>query len=129
MDGVFDPLVAAAPADIPGQGFADLVVRGFWIFRQQRGRLHDLADLAKAALRDIELAPGLLNRVIARRMKTFDRCDLPINHVGNRRDAGAYRLLVDDHGAGTAKRLAAAVFRTRQSGFIPEKPEEREIGI
>src|SRR5437762_6767759 len=105
MNGILDALVAAAAADIARHRLAYLIVRGFRVFDQKRGRLHDLADLAKAALRDIELAPGLLNRVIARRMKTFDRCDLPLNHVGNRRDAGAYRLLVDDHGAGAAKRL------------------------
>src|SRR5437879_5379295 len=58
MDRVFDALVAAAPADIPGQGFADLVVRRFWIIHQQRRCLHDLAGLAKAALRHVELPPG-----------------------------------------------------------------------
>src|SRR6266540_5216774 len=129
MDRVFDALIAAAAADIARHRLAYLIVRGFRIFQQQRGGLHDLADLAKAALRNIELAPGLLNRVIARRMKTFDRRDLPIDRVGNRRDAGAYRLLVDDHGAGAAKRLAAAIFRARQSDFIAEEPEEWKIGI
>src|SRR5947207_6492043 len=129
MNGIFDALVAAAAADIARHRLAYLIVRGFWIVRQQRGRLHDLADLAKAALRDIELAPGLLNRVIARRMKTFDRRDLPIDHIGNRRDTGADRLLVDDHGAGAAKCLAAAVFRTRQSDFVAEEPEQWKIGI
>jgi hypothetical protein len=129
VDRVFDALIAAAAADIARHRLAYLIVRRFRIIEQQRSRLHDLADLAKAALRDIELAPSLLNRVITRRMKTLDRRNLPIDHVGNRRNAGAYRLLVDDNGAGAAKRLAAAVFRTRQSGFIPEKPEKWEIGI
>ncbi len=57
------------------------------------------------------------------RMQTFDRGDLAADHVGDRRDAGAYRLLVDDHGAGAAQRLAAAVFRAGQSGFVAEEPE------
>jgi hypothetical protein len=129
VDRVFDALITAAAADVARHRLAYLIVRGFRIFQQQRGRLHDLADLAKAALRNIELPPGLLNRVIARRMKTFDRRNLPIDHVGNRRDAGAYRLLVDDHGARAAKRLAAAIFRAGQSGFIAKEPEQRKIGI
>src|SRR6476620_10761535 len=123
MNRVFDALVAAAAADVARHRLAYLVVGGFRIFDQQRGRLHDLTDLAKTALWDIELAPGLLNRVITRRMQTFDRRALPTDHFGNRRNAGAYRLLVDDHGAGAAQRLAATVFRTRQSGFIAEEPE------
>src|SRR5437868_11816509 len=114
---ILDALVAAAAANIARHRLAYLIVRGFWIFRQQRGRLHDLADLAKTALRDIELTPGLLNRVIARRMKTFDRRDLPIDHIGNRRDTGADRLLVDDQVSGTAKCLAYYSFHTCYSVF------------
>src|SRR5215510_7761118 len=51
VNGVFDPLVAAAATDVARHGFADLVVRRLWVFRQQRGGLHDLAGLAIAALR------------------------------------------------------------------------------
>ena len=67
MDRVFDPLVAAAAADIARHRFADLVVGRFWVFDEECGGLHDLAGLAIAALRDIFLTPGLLNRVIASR--------------------------------------------------------------
>ena len=89
MNRVLDALVTAATADIARHRLAYLIVRGFWIIYQQRRCLHDLADLAKAALRDIELAPSLLHRVIAGRMKTFDRRDLPADHIGYRGDAGA----------------------------------------
>src|SRR6266481_4637747 len=58
MDRVFDALVTAAAADVARHRFAYLVVGGFWVFHQQCGGLHDLADLAIAALRDISLAPG-----------------------------------------------------------------------
>src|SRR6185295_11578490 len=118
-----------ATADIARHRLAYLIVRGFWIIYQQRRCLHDLADLAKAALRDIELAPSLLHRVIAGRMKTFDRRDLPADHIGYRGDAGARRLLVDDHGTGAAKRLAAAVFGARQAGLIAEKPQQWKIRV
>ena len=60
MHCVFDALVTAAAADIARHRFAYLVMGRLWIIRQQRGGLHDLTGLAEAALRDIDLAPGLL---------------------------------------------------------------------
>ena len=91
MDRVFDALVTAAAADITRHRLAYLIVVGFWIFDQQGCGLHDLAGLAKSALRDIELAPGLLHRVVPGGMKTFDCRDLPVDHVGNRGDAARER--------------------------------------
>src|SRR5580692_7337779 len=124
MDRVFDALVTAAAADIARHRFAYLIVRGLWIFRQQCRGLHDLAGLAIAALRNIDLAPGLLNRVIAGRMQAFDRRDLSDDHVGDRGDASARGLLVYDHRACAAQRYAAAEFRAGQSDFVTEKPEQ-----
>src|SRR3979411_1179924 len=123
MDRVFDALVPTAAADVARPCFAYLVVRGFGIFHQECRGLHDLAGLAIAALRDISLAPGLLNRVIARGMKAFDCRDLAVDHVGNRGDAGGYGLLVHNNGACAAECLTAAVFRARQSNLITDKPE------
>src|ERR1700704_709821 len=99
MDRVFDALVTAATADVARHRFAYLVVGGFWIFDQECGGLHDLADLAITALRDVHLAPRLLNWVITGRMEPFDRSDVAVAHVGNRGDAGAHGLLVDNDGA------------------------------
>src|ERR1700756_4168423 len=110
MHCVFDALVTAAAADVAGHRFNYLVVGRFWILYQQRGGLHDLPDLAIAALRDVELAPSLLNRVIAGRVQAFDRRDLPPDHVGNRGDTGAHGLLVDNDGTRSAEGLAAAIF-------------------
>src|ERR1700742_4310721 len=123
MDRVFDALVTAAAADVARHRFAYLVVGRFWIFRQKRSGLHDLASLAIAALRDIELAPGLLHGVIAGGVEAFDGRDFPADYVGNRGDARAHRLLVDDNGAGATEGLAAPEFGTRQSDFVTEKPE------
>src|ERR1700742_3002671 len=112
MDRVFDALVTAATADVTRHRFAYLIVVGFGIFREQCGGLHDLAGLAIAALRNVDLAPGLLNWMIPGRMKPFDRGDLAVDDVGNRGDAGANSLLVDDDSAGAAERLAASEFGT-----------------
>src|ERR1700732_679126 len=66
MDRVFNPLITAAAADIARHGLAYLIVGGLWIVQKKRRRLHDLSGLAITALRDIALAPGFLNRVVAR---------------------------------------------------------------
>ena len=123
MDGIFDALVSTAAADIARHRFTYLVARRFWILDQQCSCLHDLTGLAIAALRNVEVAPGLLNRMIARRMEPFDRRDLPADHVGNRRDARAYGILFDKDGASTAEGLAAAKLGAGQSHLITEKPK------
>ena len=69
MDGVFDALVSAAAADVARHRLPYLVVGRFWIFHQERGRLHDLTGLAIAALRNIQLAPSLLNWMVAGRCR------------------------------------------------------------
>jgi hypothetical protein len=62
-------------------------------------------------------------------MKTFDCRDLPADHIGNRGDAGANGLLVDNNRACAAQSLAAAVFRARQACLIAEKPEQWKIRV
>src|SRR5215475_5864201 len=98
MHRVFDALVAAAAADVTGHRDTDLIVGWFRILIQKRRRLHDLTYLAEAALRDIHLAPRLLNRVIAGGVEAFDGRDLAADDVFYRGDAGTHRLFVDHHG-------------------------------
>src|SRR5690348_15482624 len=129
MHGVLDALVTAAAADVTRHRFAYLVMRGFWIVHQQRGRLHDLTGLAEAALRHIDLAPGLLNGMVAGRMQAFDGGDLPARGIGEGRDAGTDRLLVHDHGARSAQRLAAAELGSGHSDFVANKPQQWEVRI
>jgi hypothetical protein len=129
MDGVFDALITAAPANITRHRFAYLIVSGFGIFHEECGGLHNLAGLAITALRNISLAPSLLNRVITRGMKALDCRDLSIDNVRNRSDARTHRLLIDNNGAGATESLATAEFRTRQSHFITEKPEQWKVRV
>ena len=91
MNGIFDALVSAAAADVARHRLPYLIVGRFWIFDKQRGRLHDLTGLVIAALRHIQLAPGLLNRMVAGRVKAFNGGDLAADHVGNRGDARSAR--------------------------------------
>src|ERR1700751_242417 len=129
MNGVFDALVTAAAADVARHRLADLVVRGFGVLAEQRSRLHDLTNLAEAALRHVELAPGFLHRMVAGGVKAFNGGDLAADHVGDGGDAGAHRFLPDEAGAGTPRRLAAAIFGAGQPSLITEKPEKGKVRV
>src|SRR5689334_741370 len=128
-DGRMDALIAAAPADVAVHGRVDLLVGGRWRFRQQRRRLHDLAGLTIAALRNAQIAPGDLNRMFAFGIETFDGDDLFPRHIRHRDAAGADRLAVKMHGAGSAKRDAAAELRSSQAQLVAQVPHERHRRI
>jgi hypothetical protein len=54
-------LVGAATANVTGHRRVDIGIAGVRIAGQQRGRRHDLAGLAIAALNNFEIEPGQLN--------------------------------------------------------------------
>src|SRR5919205_3712369 len=72
LDGGADALIGSATADIACHGVVDVVVRRVRRLLQERRRLHDLAGLAIAALRHIQVAPRLLHRMIAVGRQAFD---------------------------------------------------------
>src|SRR5215475_3402902 len=117
MHRVFDALVTAAAADVTGHRGSDLIVGRFRVLGQKCRRLHDLAHLAEAALRDIHLTPRLLDRVIAGRVEAFDGRDLTADDIVHRGDAGA------------AKRLAAAEFGAGQPYFVTQIPKQWKVRI
>src|ERR1700746_174381 len=73
FDGGGDALIAAAAADVAAHRVVDLGLGRGLRRRQERRGLHDLAGLTVAALRDIQGAPGLLYRMIAIAVESFDR--------------------------------------------------------
>jgi hypothetical protein len=83
------------------------------VLHQQRRSLHNLAGLAKAALRHVDLAPSLLDRMVAGRVKAFNSSDVAARYVGHRRNTGANGFLVGNDRASAAERLTATVFGTR----------------
>src|SRR5712691_3652966 len=58
VDGGPDARIRAAAADVAGHGLVDVGVAGIRLVAEQRGRAHDLARLAVAALRHVEGRPG-----------------------------------------------------------------------
>src|SRR6266581_5666261 len=61
FDSLADPHISAAAADVPRHGSVDIAVGRVGVGREQGRRGHDLAGLAIAALRHLQLDPGLLN--------------------------------------------------------------------
>ena len=76
--------------------------------------------LAVAALRHVDLGPGLLHRVRAVARQAFDGDDLVggLARLPHRDRAGALHLAVDVHRAGAALRDAAAVFGAGQADLL-----------
>src|ERR1700730_4635274 len=60
LNGFANAQVGHAAAEVPGHDAIDVLVAGRWKVLQQGRRLHDLAGLAVAALRHLEVDPGFL---------------------------------------------------------------------
>jgi hypothetical protein len=124
-----DPLIAAAPADVAGHALDDVLIGQVRLRGDHRRRLHDLAALAEAALRHVQLAPRDLDRMVAIRAQPFDGGDLDALGVSHRDEAGSRRLAVDMHGAGAAEPGAAAIFGPGETKFVAQIPKQRHVGI
>src|SRR6186997_1085326 len=97
VDGLADPLVGAAAADV-GHRLVDIGVGRFRLLLQQRGGGHDLAGLAVAALRHVDRGPGLLHRMRGIGREALDGDDLVACLHGRERErAGALHFAVDVH--------------------------------
>src|ERR1700722_15355576 len=124
-----DALIATAAADVAVHGVVDLLVGRRRSFRQQGGRLHDLAGLAVAALRHTYVSPGYLDRMFAFGVETFD-CDHGFaRYVRHGNSARADRVAVEMNRAGSTKRDAAAEFRSSQAELVAQVPQERHRRI
>src|SRR5271156_5483989 len=128
-NGRMDTLVATAPADVAGHGIIDLLVGWSRGFRQQRGRLHDLAGLAIAALRHADIAPRHLHGVLTLGIEPLDGGYRLAGNIGHDNAAGADCLAVEMNGAGPTERGATTEFRSGQAKLVAEVPHERHRRI
>src|SRR3984957_1242325 len=65
LDGAEDARIGAAAADIAIHVANDVVAAPVLVRGQERRGVHDLARLAVAALRHLQIEPGLLQRMVA----------------------------------------------------------------
>src|SRR5712671_2985729 len=109
LDGLADPRIRAAAADVPRHRLIDIGIRGRWYLREQRSGGHDLSGLAVAALHDLQIEPGLLHLLAFRRLADgLDGGDRMPDGSAHRHHASPPRASVEVHGAGAAERDATA---------------------
>src|SRR6516225_6137693 len=129
MDGGADTLVGSAAANI-GHCRVNIGIGRLRVLLEQRSRGHHHAALAIAALRHVEVEPGLLHRMqFAVLGQSLDGGDLLGADGSNRHLARARGDAVDVHGAGAALSDAAAVFGANQSDRIAQHPKQRRVGF
>ena len=126
-DRLLDPRIGHAAAEIAVHMRDHFFLGGIGILGEQRSRLHDLAGLAVAALRNLLGDPCLLQRMIALGAEAFDGGDLLADGVADRGLAGSYGFAVDVNRAGAAQAGAAAEFRAGHLQLFADDPEQRRI--
>jgi hypothetical protein len=94
----------------------------------REGRAHDLAALAVAALSDVVLDPGRVDRgadAVVALGDRLDSGDLLALGVRHRRAAGPDGLAVQMHRAGPAQSRAAAEFGAGHAQRVAQGPKDR----
>src|SRR6267143_2603720 len=130
LDSLADPDVRTAAADVPRHRGVDVTVARVRLGGEQRRRGHDLAGLAIAALRHLQLDPGLLD-LFAGGCGAYglDRGDALAGRGSDRRQARAHRLAIEVDGARAAQAEAAAEFRAGHAEHIAKHPEQRSVVV
>src|SRR5260221_7391224 len=130
LDSLADSHISAAAADVPRHGGVDVAMGRVGLGREQRRRGHDLTGLAIAALRYLQVDPGLLDLLArGRGADGLDRGDALAGRGRDRRDARAHRLAVDVHRTRAAQRHAAAEFRAGHPEHIAQHPQQRRVVV
>src|SRR6266850_6538621 len=128
LDSLADAHISATATDVPRHGGVDIAVGRVGLGGEQCRCGHDLAGLAVAALRHLQLDPGLLN-LFAGGCGTdgLDRGDALAGRGRDRRDARAHRLAIEMDRARAAQSEAATEFRAGHSEHIAKHPEQRRV--
>src|SRR5271155_4199057 len=124
LDSFADSRIRAAATDVSGHGGVDVAVGWIGVGGEQGRRRHDLARLAIAALRHLQLDPGLLNPLAGRRgANSLDRGDALTGNCRDGRDARAHGHALEVDRAGAAQATAATEFRSAHTKDIAQHPE------
>src|SRR5712692_1715997 len=126
MDGSADAGIGRASTEIR-HCLVDVLVGRMPVPAQKIGCGHDHAGLAIAALRNVELDPGLLNRMIGVSGQALDGGDAAPLHVADRHHACSGRHAVNMHRAGAAKPDAAAELAPGQAQMLANDPQQRDV--
>src|SRR6266850_2772127 len=130
LDSLADSDIRAAAADVSRHGGVDVAIGRVRLGGEQRRRGHDLAGLAIAALRHLQLDPGLLDLLAGGGgTNGLDGSDALAGRGRDRRDARAHRLAVEVDRARAAQGEAATEFRAGHAEHIAQHPEQRRVVV
>src|SRR5436309_4118040 len=124
VNGLAHLLVRPAAADV-GDPRVDVGIGRLRLVLEECRHCHDHPGLAVAALGHLEVDPCLLDLVQGGAARqTLDRGDLLALGRADRQHAGADRLAVEVHRAGSAHRDAAAVLGAGEAGLLADRPQK-----
>jgi hypothetical protein len=104
---------------------ADVVGGGMRIFAEERDRFHIEMHGGGAALRNLLVDPGLLERMkLAVLSEPFDGRDVFPDSGRNRGDAGANRFTIEMHGGDAALGETAAARGASQLEIVAQSPKQ-----
>src|SRR5712692_4436179 len=127
LHGLDDVHVAREAAQVPGDGFADLLLARVLVALQERTRGHQHARGAEAALQTVLLGKALLHRMkLAALLQALDRGDLRAVGLHGEHRARFDRVAVQHHGARSAMRGVAADVGSSHAKDFADKVHEQE---
>jgi len=130
LDGGLDAVVRHAAAQRARHRLADFRIGGLRVAVEEDLRGQDLPVLTEAALRDLLVDPGLLDRMEHAVLgQPFERGDLGALHGGRGPDTRSNRLAFDDHGACAALTESATEAWPSQAEIVAEDVEQRSRRI
>src|SRR5580692_9055579 len=104
-----------------------VAVSGIRKIFQQRSRLHDLSRLAISALRNLQVEPSGLQRMLAMRIEAFDRRDFCPCDRTNWGNAGSRCASFHVHRASATKTDSTTKFRSGEAKLVADYPEQRRV--
>ena len=125
-----DPHVRAAFAQIAGECLLDLLFSRSFGRRKERGRLHDHAVDAVAALRGLFINERLLQWVrLIRSTEAFERDDFGAGHGGNRHHATTqcFAVVVDRARATLCE--SASEMKPVQTELVAQRVQQRHVRV
>src|ERR1051326_4260457 len=127
LDRLDDVLVPGAAAEVALEAVPDLLLRQLVAVRgDERGRRHNHARRAEAALKGMPLPERLLHRVqLAVVGETFDRRNGASVGLDGENGARLHGEPVEVHGARAALRGVAGELRTRESELVAQEVDEQ----
>src|SRR3989442_10698570 len=129
-NGSDDPPVSGTPAEVPGQSDPDLLLGGIWVVTKQRGRGHQHARGAEAALHARLLQERPLERSdLLVPGEPLDRRDLATHRLQGEVRARVHRFAVEEHHARAALGVVASFLGAGEAELLAHRRQEADVRI